>query len=446
VAECEGLPAAEINTYFSPNIFRILREPVKSMICDLRSQQVRDTCFFLSKLSSVCGDHIKGYLREIFGSILDALKVPNKVMSGFVDDCINNMIRNATFKMCIPMIVAEIKESKAKHVRERCIDYINLMMEHWDLTEKDGDLILDAIRTGLEDASVRSRENARYGYLRFRMIYPRRAEKLKASVPNALRGRLLKMEEAQDKTQGEYEDLGKNRRMSHVDEAVTSIQALMRGALTRRYSAAGPYLDEENMMNSSNGSPRNGSSTKTDLYHQSNSLQYHNNEEAPTDIRLGLRAIIGDAKRSPVIYGTVRFVGLTHFSHGYWVGLELESRIGKNDGSVQGQKYFSCKTDYGIFVRPNQVKILNGTHTSIIEPSFDATKALGYLKVKLSHALDLLNQQLEIAEQLDDAVSRKSINENDEELCDLFEEARNLNLRETQLCSDFQTEIDKLYS
>lgn len=51
---------------------------------------------------------------------------------------------------------------------------------------------------------------------------------------------------------------------------------------------------------------------------------------------------------------TVRFVGKTQFSPGNWVGLELETPSGKNDGSIQGVQYFKCTRDgnYGVFVRP----------------------------------------------------------------------------------------------
>lgn len=52
---------------------------------------------------------------------------------------------------------------------------------------------------------------------------------------------------------------------------------------------------------------------------------------------------------------TVRFVGSTHFATGEWIGLELNEATGKNDGSVQGERYFDCEPGYGMFVRPTVV-------------------------------------------------------------------------------------------
>lgn len=64
---------------------------------------------------------MKMLLRDIFTNILDGVKVPNKVMSGYVDECILEMIKHSTFKSAIPSIVNEIVNSKAKNLRERCL-------------------------------------------------------------------------------------------------------------------------------------------------------------------------------------------------------------------------------------------------------------------------------------------------------------------------------------
>ena len=56
--------------------------------------------------------------------------------------------------------------------------------------------------------------------------------------------------------------------------------------------------------------------------------------------------------------GSVRFVGVTHFRDGSWVGIELDRPNGKNDGSVQGTRYFECKTKHGLFTKADKLRIL----------------------------------------------------------------------------------------
>ncbi|KKK15589.1 hypothetical protein P175DRAFT_0441085 [Aspergillus ochraceoroseus IBT 24754] len=52
---------------------------------------------------------------------------------------------------------------------------------------------------------------------------------------------------------------------------------------------------------------------------------------------------------------TVRYIGATHFAGGEWIGVELDDATGKNDGSVQGERYFDCEAGFGMFVRPSAV-------------------------------------------------------------------------------------------
>ncbi|KAM7345491.1 kinesin heavy chain 73 isoform 1-T1 [Cochliomyia hominivorax] len=49
--------------------------------------------------------------------------------------------------------------------------------------------------------------------------------------------------------------------------------------------------------------------------------------------------------------GVISYVGTTHFQKGTWIGVELDTPTGKNDGSVQGIQYFQCKPKHGMFVR-----------------------------------------------------------------------------------------------
>ncbi|XP_042217203.1 dynactin subunit 1-like isoform X5 [Homarus americanus] len=57
--------------------------------------------------------------------------------------------------------------------------------------------------------------------------------------------------------------------------------------------------------------------------------------------------------------GTIAYVGGTHFSQGKWIGVVLDEKKGKNNGSVQGKSYFQCEDGYGIFVRQSQLLVLD---------------------------------------------------------------------------------------
>ncbi|VDN95969.1 unnamed protein product [Rodentolepis nana] len=58
------------------------------------------------------------------------------------------------------------------------------------------------------------------------------------------------------------------------------------------------------------------------------------------------------------VEGTVAYIGTTQFSAGKWIGLVLKEPVGKNNGTVQGKRYFNCEENYGLFVRPSQLSLL----------------------------------------------------------------------------------------
>ncbi|XP_065560764.1 dynactin subunit 1-like isoform X4 [Artemia franciscana] len=56
--------------------------------------------------------------------------------------------------------------------------------------------------------------------------------------------------------------------------------------------------------------------------------------------------------------GTVAYIGTALFSPGKWVGVVLDEAKGKNNGTVMGKAYFSCKENHGVFVRQSQLVVL----------------------------------------------------------------------------------------
>lgn len=527
ISTYEGMDHAFVVDHFSPNFYRLLKEPLKSMLLDLRSQQVRDTTAFLVKLSEIVKDGMRPFMRDFFPILIDALKVPNKVMSGYVDDCILSLIKQITFKSCIPLLIAELKDSKSKTLREHCIEYINEALIHWDITDKDADILIEAVKVGLQDASVRSREVSRLAYLNIFAIFPKKTERMKSHLPTILKTKLTKAEIEHTKhlqqiqihkeisSNNDDDDdvimetdsdnissfLGANpitpgkpltlraKRQSYQEHAVTSIQAVIRGALARRQSTTSKeYFDDliieklscitttdASIANSPHNSPSYklisamippsplskspttsnppgvGSPYFASPSSKSGDLLSHGESELinasyPNHLSLGLVVYIR-GKDNPKS-GTVRFIGTTLFASGYWVGLELPTAEGKNNGTVQGHPYFSCDENFGLFVRPSMIRTILHSPSRLSGLTFmDKTKRsklCGLMKLKVSLTMDILNQQLDIIESFESNLNNEDDNSTDREVTLKSKDLLALCDQERVLWENFNTKLQSL--
>ena len=70
-----------------------------------------------------------------------------------------------------------------------------------------------------------------------------------------------------------------------------------------------------------------------------------------TGFSVGDRVLVSGNKQ-----GVIAFLGPTRFAKGEWAGVVLDEAVGKNDGSVQGVRYFDCAPNKGIFARPEKLE------------------------------------------------------------------------------------------
>ncbi|KAK2826373.1 hypothetical protein Q5P01_020587 [Channa striata] len=82
------------------------------------------------------------------------------------------------------------------------------------------------------------------------------------------------------------------------------------------------------------------------------------------DVRLGERVLVVGQRT-----GVVQFYGNTSFAPGLWLGIELDTPSGKNDGSVGGVRYFSCPPKHGVFAPPSRVQRIHGSVDCLSELS-----------------------------------------------------------------------------
>uniref|UniRef100_A0A0B7AJW1 CAP-Gly domain-containing protein n=1 Tax=Arion vulgaris TaxID=1028688 RepID=A0A0B7AJW1_9EUPU len=93
-------------------------------------------------------------------------------------------------------------------------------------------------------------------------------------------------------------------------------------------------------------------------------------------IEVGDRVVVAGQRK-----GTVRFIGEAQFAVGMWYGVELDRPVGKNDGSVNGVRYFNCKAKHGVFAPLTRIQKLGDRRFSSSE-SLD-TISWGALSEKL---------------------------------------------------------------
>jgi len=56
--------------------------------------------------------------------------------------------------------------------------------------------------------------------------------------------------------------------------------------------------------------------------------------------------------------GCVKFIGkIASIAPGWWVGVQYDEPVGKNDGSVKGHCFFECPPNYGGFLRPDKLEV-----------------------------------------------------------------------------------------
>ncbi|CAH1243559.1 CLIP3 [Branchiostoma lanceolatum] len=136
--------------------------------------------------------------------------------------------------------------------------------------------------------------------------------------------------------------MGSMESLSSVGSEISSVH---RTASSASYSGRSPRRDRVLLQRSAKATPFKRSLSGS----------------GPVDFALteGMTVLVSNINE----LGTIRYIGPADFAEGVWLGVELRAPKGKNDGSVKGTRYFNCKPNHGLLVRPSRVTCrgINGT-------------------------------------------------------------------------------------
>ncbi|XP_035699194.1 CAP-Gly domain-containing linker protein 3-like [Branchiostoma floridae] len=133
--------------------------------------------------------------------------------------------------------------------------------------------------------------------------------------------------------------------MESLSSVGSDISSVHRTASSASYSGRSPRRDRVLLQRSAKATPFKRSLSGS----------------GPVDFALteGMTVLVSNINE----LGTIRYIGPADFAEGVWLGVELRAPKGKNDGSVKGTRYFSCRPSHGLLVRPSRVTCrgINGT-------------------------------------------------------------------------------------
>lgn len=131
---------------------------------------------------------------------------------------------------------------------------------------------------------------------------------------------------------------------------------------------------------------------------------------------------IGDKVAINGTTGTVKYVGATKFAEGTWYGIELDDCVGKNDGSVQGVRYFTLsKTqgNYGLFTQlenlrkmdeNDNLRLENAKLVRVVEALQKKTRQLHLECEQLNVSLDSFESQNLQISALQETIEEMTLN------------------------------------
>lgn len=366
----QSLIISEDENEWTTEMILRLKLPFKKQLADLRSSIIREAGKALQIFATTLGDSFAPLLLALMPTLLEMVCQTNKVIIGYLHETLTVTLTHTVVRKSIPMIIELFKESKSAGARERMLRYTNVIFMEWGESKlaRYGKGLTDMIRLGLNDASSEARAVARISFGHFNKIFPDQAERMLLHLDGRTQKLLRQAMEGGDALSTPRE---KKMRSSARKQRSTSkytprkaTSAKTPASATARRSVRGTRStakrrDDDPLARSSGRIPRASAPARANSPTKANSPIKQFPQQDLDEESWG--AEVGDfveVLNNPGEHriGQVRFLGYTEFASGQWAGIELTERTGRNDGTVRGVRYFTCKDKYGVFVRRESIR------------------------------------------------------------------------------------------
>ncbi|XP_025829154.1 CLIP-associating protein isoform X2 [Agrilus planipennis] len=175
---------------------RSMEPPLEASIKDLRSQVVREACISIAYLAQQLGNKFEHTAECLMVSLINLIQNSAKVVATAGHVTVRFILQYIHNPRLIPIITNSLSYSKSKEIRKSCCEFIEQIMEHWNVhtLERHIGLLQDALKRGIADADPDARNLSRKAFVAFRERFPDHAEvllqSLEPSYQRALKGEL----------------------------------------------------------------------------------------------------------------------------------------------------------------------------------------------------------------------------------------------------------------
>jgi hypothetical protein len=373
---------------FSRDVLRVMFRPLERQIRDLRSAIVREACRLVSTIVTTLENAANGIARMLLPVLSQVGISGNKIIAGYVDTCILDLVRCTHPSNAVATFSSLLCESKSKDSRLLSATCLLVIIETWPLAviERHFEDLEPALLSALSDASSHVRETAREIYWNLKETLAEFAHRIYTRVSVRTQNMLDDHESATDA--GPPDGVACSQSISSSTSSTSSRRKQLHATAPvalRHVGASMNTSTSRSLFTHTHPTGHHGLSPKAHTDSHTNSNMFHSTtsnvatsptahggrvessgEHVSVELPLLDSLVLVDAPslQQPTA-GHVRFVGETQFAAGEWVGVELEIPHGRNDGSVRGERYFSCAERYGMFVRPESVMPFTGIRKNL---------------------------------------------------------------------------------